>query len=564
MINKLFYALIALCVVIIPHCSTAPLAGGSSQQGNGMVMGMVEESDGSVAANAIVRLRRADYVSTLPSLNKASSLIGADAVTDDSGRFEISGIDPGSYRIEVGNSLTRTAVIFACSLGVGTTADLGTGTLRPFAAIEGRIDTVISAEAHLYMQVQGLERLAIIDAAGRCIINDLPSGAFTVRVATNSDTIVAITHVVLDPGERTTVVLMSGWRFSKRLCLNTTASGAGVRENVIGFPLLVRLDSSNFDFSQARDSGQDLRFSKSDGSSLPYEIEQWDASSRQAAIWVRIDTVRGNDTTQRIAMHWGNASAISQSNGQAVFTTANGFAGVWHLGGDVHDATVNGNNGVSVNTVDDKGCIGGCRYFDGESHIQVLNNATLEPRSFTLSCWVKRYGAQKEWAKFISKGRYMPNSYSLEIRNADTATINGIDSSRYNGIDKAGFVVLKNDTSNQSEFLETAGPIADSTWCFLAGSFNEVTGEGVLYLNGERIASFIDIAPIDYALSPEDNLLFGADYVVDSSNIPFLPYHAAFMGELDEIRVDAVVRSAAWVRLSFKNQLTRGDVAVFE
>jgi hypothetical protein len=550
-------------------------ATGGSETTNGITACAIR-ADGTPAAGAIVRLRRSDWVTQPPALAK-TAIYGADALTDSNGRFEMRGVNPGIYRIEVTDPSTLRqdsgttgsgrggAVLFACSLDVRDTLDLGVDTLRPFATIAGTIDTAGRVGQRLYVQVNGLERLVAVNDSGRFVLNDLPAGNFTLRAVTAQDTAIAsASGITVNAGQRTDVAMLSGWRFSKRLCLNTTASGAGVSENVIGFPLLVRLDSSNFDFSQASDSGQDLRFSESDGSSLPYEIEQWDASSRQAAIWVRIDTVRDNDTTQRIAMHWGNASATSQSNGQAVFTTVNGFAGVWHLGGDVHDATVNGNNGVSVNTVDDKGCIGGGRYLNGESHIQIMNNATLEPQSLTLSCWVKRYGAQKEWAKIISKGRHMPNSYSLETRNADTATINGIDSSRYNGIDKAGFVVLKNDISNQNQFLETAGPIADSTWCFLVGSFNAQTGEGVLYLNGERIASSIDIAQIDYALSPEDNLLFGADYLVDSSSTSFLPYHAGFTGELDEIRVEAVVRSAAWVRLSYMSQLTRGAVAEFE
>ena len=114
----------------------------------------------------------------------------------------------------------------------------------------------------------------------------------------------------------TTSLPMTGWRFSKRLYINTTASGA----NVYSFPLLVRLDRSNFDFSQARDSGQDIRFTKSDNTPVSYEIEQWDRTNNRAAIWVKLDTIHGNNDQQYITMYWGASASIapiSLSNGAA-------------------------------------------------------------------------------------------------------------------------------------------------------------------------------------------------------------------------------------------------------
>jgi hypothetical protein len=51
------------------------------------------------------------------------------------------------------------------------------------------------------------------------------------------------------------------WIYHKRIYLNTTESGAYTAQRHTGFPLYVMLDSTNFDFSQAKLSGGDVRFS---------------------------------------------------------------------------------------------------------------------------------------------------------------------------------------------------------------------------------------------------------------------------------------------------------------
>ena len=86
---------------------------------------------------------------------------------------------------------------------------------------------------------------------------------------------------------------MPAWKYSKQLYLNTTATGADVSGTVTDFPVLVRLNSGTFNFAEAKVNGDDIRFTKSDGlTPLLYEVEQWDATAGQAAVWVKVDTVR--------------------------------------------------------------------------------------------------------------------------------------------------------------------------------------------------------------------------------------------------------------------------------
>jgi hypothetical protein len=117
--------------------------------------------------------------------------------------------------------------------------------------------------------------------------------------------------------------------------------------SVTDFPIVVRLDAGSFNFSEAKSGGEDVRFS-SGGTPLAYAVEIWDATAEMAAVWVMMPTI-GQDA-QDITIHWGNTTAASESDGSAVFQTSNGFAGVWHLGADLLDATSNNNDGTNNGT----------------------------------------------------------------------------------------------------------------------------------------------------------------------------------------------------------------------
>ena len=116
-----------------------------------------------------------------------------------------------------------------------------------------------------------------------------------------------------------TAVAYSGWKHQGSLALLTTPDGANLpaTATVVDFPVLVRLNTFWFDFSQAKAAGDDLRFSDASGKPLAYQIEDWDAAAGVANVWVRVPQIKGNDR-QAIRLHWGKADAVSESNGAAV------------------------------------------------------------------------------------------------------------------------------------------------------------------------------------------------------------------------------------------------------
>lgn len=150
----------------------------------------------------------------------------------------------------------------------------------------------------------------------------------------------------------------TGGGYTKTISIDTSATGANVKADVEKFPLAVQLDATNFDFSQAAPGGVDVRFEKLDGTALPHSIEHWDAMGKTAALWVKVDKVSANLAGQKIRMVWGSPGAAAVADSKAVFSTADGFYGVWHLdedgtttAGGYKDSSAHEAHGTGINMI---------------------------------------------------------------------------------------------------------------------------------------------------------------------------------------------------------------------
>ena len=351
--------------------------------------------------------------------------------------------------------------------------------------------------------------------------------------------------------DQTTVIVeenYSDWTYSKNLYLNTKASGANVTSNVVKFPVLVRLDSTVFDFTLARESGQDIRFAKSDGTHLYYQIEQWDNANKAASVWVRVDTVYGSDSAHYIKMYWGNAAVNSMSNARAVFDTGNGFIGVWHLtNNDLTDASCNHNDATNYGTTDTAAVIGTGRKFVDDATPDSMRVAGLVGNSslqLTLSCWAKVDSIDGTNLKsdLVSIG---DNCAMRVVRATDGSR----DSTRCN---------YHYSTSGWNSTVQPGGAsqVLHAGWEYLAWMVNPTATGGpseVTYINGTSVASTTANYPITYS-SGGTNTLFGKNGNATSF---------FFGGVLDEIRIDKTARDQYWVKLCYENQKPGQSLVVF-
>jgi len=109
----------------------------------------------------------------------------------------------------------------------------------------------------------------------------------------------------------------STWSYYKTITVNTTNAngGANVATDRTNYPLLVRLSGANYAevFAYAAANGSDIRFTKTNGvTRLPHQIERWNQGAQTAEIWVRMDSVFGNNPGSGITylrMYWGKAGA---------------------------------------------------------------------------------------------------------------------------------------------------------------------------------------------------------------------------------------------------------------
>jgi hypothetical protein len=274
------FALIMTCV---GNLAVGP--GTGSETTNGF-LAVVRYQDGSPASGAIVKVRPSDFLKGVsPALfgNTASAMV--DAVTDSLGCFSIRDIELGDYVIEVIDSSESEGVLLRARATADSIVDFGVRFLDPLGRIRGTLDySGVPDTSAVYLQIYGIDRIDQVDVStGRFAADGMAGGAYTVRLFTPAPSFLpkVIENVVVAPRVGTvldtvTLTPVSDWRCSRRVYLNTTASGADIAVTIKKFPVLIRLTNENFDFISARPGGADIRFVKTDNASLPHHIERWD------------------------------------------------------------------------------------------------------------------------------------------------------------------------------------------------------------------------------------------------------------------------------------------------
>lgn len=189
----------------------------------------------------------------------------------------------------------------------------------------------------------------------------------------------------------------SDWAHALRITFTNTADPPSRAQSLLpNFPALVRLSKENFPFA-AGDVPADIRFVDDDGTDLAYEIEDWNASSRQAAIWVRLPhldpcTPDATDERNPVVMYWGRPGAISLSAGPAVFSA---FTTVLHLtptsDRQAVDSSGHGNDGDNSSDLPGAWVPGQAGQALDINVQETLATPTAlpAPTEFTLSIWFK-------------------------------------------------------------------------------------------------------------------------------------------------------------------------------
>lgn len=325
----------------------------------------------------------------------------------------------------------------------------------------------------------------------------------------------------------------SAWAHHKDLYYDASAKGADLAADVRDFPVLIRLDTSNFPFAQARDSGQDLRFAKGDGTPLSFEIDRYDRVAGKAEIWVRIDTIKAGHHGHLARVYWGNPAAGRAGSQAGVFRRGDGFVSVWHLRGQYPTARANsvdsGMEAVPQGYDGDEqsaGLIGYADSLDGApagDHLQTWEPFDDLSGGFTFSVWAYPVTAAAS-AALIDFGNGTAGDNIVLAREGGN-----------------GDLVFQAGRDTVASRVTATGAFAPNVWQHIAVT---VAGRSVsLYRNGILAASG-DLG--DSVASVRR----GLNYLGRSSRAT----DAYFAGKLDEPVVSRKARGADWIRLAYANQ----------
>ena len=304
------------------------------------------------------------------------------------------------------------------------------------------------------------------------------------------------------------------WSARKAITINTADSGAAVKEAQANVPVLIRLHTGNFDFLSANPDGSDLRFVAGDDKTpLNFQIEKFDSTAEQALIWVQVPKVEGGKDKQQVWLYYGNEGAPAVGDGKAVYDPS--FMLVQHYAeasGAPQDSTAAAiPSGAFTATRTPGGAIGGAVKFDGTQTLDIPAAPKLvygAAAGMTVSLWVKPDTAGQT-AELLHAGQTL----TLALEDGKLVA-------------RSGSVTV-------------TGPDVPATgWSQVSATLGDKLR---VYLNGAMAAEAAVAAP-DAALD--------------------LKLGSGFKGEVDELEVSNIARSADWLRLAAMTQGLDSDKVV--
>ncbi len=330
-----------------------------------------------------------------------------------------------------------------------------------------------------------------------------------------------------------------GWQYRKKIGFNTTETGADIKENLGDMTVLIRLHSGNFNFTNAREDGGDIRFvAANDLTLLKHHIEKIDFLDEIALVWVKVPRIAGDTDQGFINMYYGNEAALGGQDAGGTYGMDQVAA--FHLGeveGPPKDASASNNhietffggqglpgvigNGVTLNGAGDR--------------IVVPETPSLDfSAGFSLSAWARiNYTQTDAW---LFSRRNESGSLVVGIDGTKIYTVIGDADGRTWATEKStdlpvGSWHLITVTGSPGNRLSVYLDGMEMTWVNLAGSLPPLSGDLIVGDGADGGHSFIgDVDEIGIYNQPLSGDRIRAAHAAQGDGDLFFTFGTELMG----------------------------------
>ena len=354
------------------------------------------------------------------------------------------------------------------------------------------------------------------------------------RVARSSDWIQATSDCVLDDCFAVAEMDNDWGKYTYRFAVTFPGCEG---ETIADIPVLLRISEETIDgfryCDSLRPNGMDLRFALKDGTPLDSEVDTWDTNG-VSLVWVKIPSL--NSSTMIYCYYGWNFAPVADS----ARVWSNGYVGVWHMGEDklplaessgVSTPIDSGNAAVAYGYT---GAIGGAVDMSGvtagwANQLSAADDDDLDGfTDFTLEMWTKQdaYGETD-------------NPVLLAKRSDDECAFywccrkTGAD----DGTRAANILVSTNANNTTSDLYGNLASPPLGEWNYQAVVRDTSADRLRAFLNGTNCYTRSSSCGTNPIQSNGQRLSFG-------SNRKGYP----FPGQIDEVRISRVARSAAWIK----------------
>jgi biopolymer transport protein ExbB len=319
------------------------------------------------------------------------------------------------------------------------------------------------------------------------------------------------------------------WKYRKEMSLDASATGADISGTALEVPLLIRLSLGNFSyFNDTKPDGSDFRLVAGDDKTpLKFHFEKYDVANQMALLWVRVPQITGGAKSDKLYAYYGNPDAPNAADVPGTYDVSQVLVLPFsESSGLPADLTAYKNNpSGSTAQLTSASLIGGGAKFAGSESITVPASASLRllpDQGLTASTW-------------------------LRIEQAQQATVLQL-------ADQGKFVALAVNGSRMEARASFGGApvVVAQTADLTLGQWHHVA----LSVGGGKLTLYVDGAAAGSSpVTPAE--IAGTLTIGSASGTGFLN------GELDEVEVSKIARSADWIKAAARSQGIDANLIVY-